>query len=67
MASVTDKMVAAAVERFFQRPEVAGNMEVLSRRLPAAAQIFVAGGAIRNLIIEIFHGSAPRQRILTFL
>jgi hypothetical protein len=59
MARVTNKMVAAAVDRFFERPEVASNMEILSRRLPAAAQILVAGGAIRNLIIAMMHGSAP--------
>lgn len=59
MARVTNKMVAAAVDRFFERPEVASNMEFLSRRLPAAAQILIAGGAIRNLIIAMMHGSAP--------
>jgi hypothetical protein len=59
MARVTDKVVAAAVERFFRRPAVADNLEFLSRRLPAAAQLFIAGGAIRNLVIETLHGSAP--------
>lgn len=59
MARVTDDRVASAVGRFFEQPGVASAMEFLSRRLPAEAQILIAGGAIRNIIIEIVHGSAP--------
>ena len=59
MTRVTDEGVATAVERFFKRPVIADSMELLSRRLPAESQILIAGGAIRNIVIEMVHGSAP--------
>jgi hypothetical protein len=62
MAAVTDKAIVPAVERFFQRPEIHGNLEYLSRRLPGSAEIVVAGGAIRNVIIDALHGDAPPTR-----
>ena len=62
MAAVTDKTIVQAVELFFQRPEVHGNLECLSNILPGSADIFVAGGAIRNLIIDVLHGHAPPTR-----
>ena len=62
MAAVNDKTIVPAVERFFQRPEIRGNLEFLSSRLPASAEIFVAGGSIRNLIIDVLHGHAPPTR-----
>ena len=49
MAAVTDKAIVLAVERFFQRPEIRGNLAFLNNRLPGSADIVVAGGAIRNL------------------
>lgn len=62
MAAVTEKAIVPVVERFFQRPEIRGNLEFLSSRLPASARIFIAGGSIRNLIIEVVHGQAPPTR-----
>ena len=62
MAAVTDKAIVLAVERFFQRPEIHGSLEYLSDRLPASADIVVAGGAIRNVIIDVVHGNAPPTR-----
>lgn len=62
MAAVTDKVILSAVEGFFQRPEIRGSLEFLSSRLPASAEIFVAGGSIRNLIIDLLHGHAPPTR-----
>ncbi|WP_319405457.1 hypothetical protein [uncultured Desulfosarcina sp.] len=62
MAAVTDKAIVPVVERFFQRPEIRGNLEFLSSRLPPSAEIFVAGGSIRNLIINLLHGHAPPTR-----
>ncbi len=59
MAQVSDPAVIAAVRRFFQRPEVHGSMERLARRLPDSAEIGVAGGALRNLVIDLLHGGAP--------
>ena len=62
MGAVTDKAIVQAVERFFQRPEIHGNLEYLSHCLPGSAELFVAGGAIRNLIIDALHGHAPPTR-----
>ncbi len=62
MAAVTDKAIVLAVERFFQRPEIHDNLEYLSRCLPDSAEIVVAGGAIRNVIIDVLHGHAPPTR-----
>ncbi|MBC2709560.1 MAG: hypothetical protein HGJ94_00665 [Desulfosarcina sp.] len=59
MAAVTDEAIVLAVERFFQHPEIHGNIAFLSNRLPGSAEIFVAGGAIRNIIIDALHGNAP--------
>jgi hypothetical protein len=61
-ATVTDKTVVRAVERLFQRPDIQNNLNLLSRRLPPSADILVAGGAIRNLIIDARHGGAPPTR-----
>jgi hypothetical protein len=62
VATVSHKTVVRAVECFFQRPDIHGNLELLRRRLPPSADIFVAGGAIRNLIIDLSHGGAPPTR-----
>ena len=62
MVRVMDETVNFAAARFFEQPAVAGAMEFLNRRLPSAARIFVAGGAIRNLVIGLMHGNAPPTR-----
>jgi hypothetical protein len=62
MATVTDRAIVLAVERFFQRSEIHGSLEYLSDRLPGSAEIVVAGGSIRNAIIELLHGHAPLTR-----
>jgi len=62
MAAVTDKAIVLAVEQFFQRPEIHGNLDYLSHCLPGSADIVVAGGAIRNVIIDVLHGHAPPTR-----
>lgn len=62
MAAVTDKAIVLAVERFLQRPEIHGNLAFLNHRLPGSADIVVAGGAIRNVIIDVVHGDAPPTR-----
>ena len=59
MTRITDPRITSAVERFFGKPAVHDSLELLGRRLSAEARLFVAGGAIRNLIIEALHGSAP--------
>lgn len=57
--AVTDEAIVLAVERFFQYPEIHGNLEFLSNRLPGSAEIFVVGGAIRNIIIDVWYGNDP--------
>jgi len=51
-----------AVARFLARSDIRGNLELLRRRLPDAAQLYVAGGAPRNVIIAALHGIAPPTR-----
>jgi hypothetical protein len=62
MQRVTDPLITSTVERFFGQPDVQGRLELLGRRLPDEARLFVAGGAIRNLIIDLLHGGAPPTR-----
>jgi len=54
----TGKIVVAA-NNFFKGDQVAVCLELLRSRLPAQAGIYVAGGAIRNLIIGCLHGYSP--------
>jgi hypothetical protein len=54
---VTDAVLVCAVGGFSQRPDIRGHLEWLRRHLPGAAEIFVACGALRNIVIEVFHGS----------
>jgi len=50
------------VKTFFNRIDIAGPLEFLRKCLPAGAKLFVAGGAIRNLLIRATHGSSPATR-----
>ena len=59
---LTDAAVVRSVERFFHRPELRSSLNLLHRRLPETAQMFITGGALRNLIIERFHGHRPEIR-----
>jgi len=54
--------VESAVDSFFSRPEIASRLEYLRACFPQEARFLVTGGAIRNLIIELIHGSAPATR-----
>lgn len=56
---INHKSVATVVKTFLQRIDIRSNLEVLRQYLPPTAEIFVAGGAIRNLVIEMIHGGAP--------
>lgn len=51
--------IAATVKAFFKGDQVAACIELLRSRLPARAEIYVAGGAVRNLIIGCLHGYRP--------
>ena len=59
ITAVTNQAIVLAVERFFQHPEIHRNLEFLSSRLPGSSEIFVVGGAIRNIIIDALLGNAP--------
>ena len=59
MTTVTDESIISAVDRYFENPDIARNLTALCRRLPVEARVVVAGGAIRNIIIDLVHGSAP--------
>jgi len=58
-ARIKTGKIAVAVNDFFKGDQVAVCLELLRSRLPAHAGIYVAGGAIRNLIIDCLHGHAP--------
>lgn len=62
IARLTDARFVQAVARFFQDPEIRDNLAFLAHRLPDSAEIFVAGGALRNIIIEVLHGKSPPTR-----
>jgi len=57
--AINHKSVAAVVSTYLQRIDIRANLELLRRRLPPTAEMFFAGGAIRNLVIEMIHGGAP--------
>jgi hypothetical protein len=59
METLSQRHLAKTVVDFFQGPEIRANLTLLRSRLPDGADLFVAGGAIRNLIIHEIHGSAP--------
>jgi hypothetical protein len=59
MEPLTDKVLVKTVRAFFERSEVRRPLARLVRRLPSHADVFIAGGAIRNLFIAAIHGSAP--------
>ena len=62
MTRVIDDRVVTAVEQYFSQPDIAVHLDHLCRRLPNEAQILIAGGAIRNLIIKMMHGSTPATK-----
>jgi hypothetical protein len=48
------------IKAFVSRPGIHRNLDTLRHCLPKSASILVVGGAIRNLLIEHIHGSAPQ-------
>ena len=59
---LTNKTFVRPVVNFFQRSDIQANLDLLRGRLPSSAQLFIAGGAIRNLVIDILHGNPPPIR-----
>ena len=56
------KNIDSAVQAFLEGADVKPNFDRLRECLPPKADIFMAGGAIRNIIINIIHGNAPPTR-----
>ncbi len=53
------KNIVSAIQAFLEEADAKPNFDRLRECLPPKADIFIAGGAIRNIIINIIHGSAP--------
>jgi hypothetical protein len=61
----TDPVIRAfepRIKAYFDREDIAGPLQYLQHCLPAGARLFVAGGAIRNVLIQAVHGTAPVTR-----
>ncbi len=49
----------SAVRTYFSRADIAGPLDHLQHCLPVGARLVAAGGAIRNVLIQAVHGTAP--------
>lgn len=58
-ATVSDPGIVKAVVRFTAQPTVSRDLDLLQKKLPPNAAIFIAGGALRNIVMTALHGSAP--------
>ena len=47
------------IESFTRRKDISEPLKYLCDKLPAQADFYIAGGALRNVIIEIVHGYRP--------
>jgi len=54
--------IESAIQAFLGDADTKPNLDRLREYLPPKAGIFIAGGAIRNIIINIIHGNAPLTR-----
>lgn len=59
---VDHKNIDSAIQAFLKDADTKSNFGRLRECLPPEADIFMAGGSIRNIIINIIHGSAPITR-----
>ena len=59
---IKDETLVQAVGRFLERPEVAAGLAWLHKHLPGMAEVYVAGGALRNIVIATLHGRGPPTR-----
>ncbi len=51
--------ITRSVRAFFNQPAIKVPMDYLCDILPGRAELYVAGGAIRNIIITLLHGASP--------
>ncbi len=54
------KSITCRIDRLLNSRNVRGPLHYLRTSLPGAAEIYIVGGAIRNVIIEAAHGTGPR-------
>jgi hypothetical protein len=52
--------VESAIKQFINRLDTSAVMNCLRDKLPEEAVLYIVGGAIRNLIIELVFGNAPQ-------
>ena len=60
MNTANKKVVEDKILKFISQRPIREAIGYLTRVLPAGTDIYLVGGAIRNLIIELFHGSRPQ-------
>ena len=56
------QVIEKKIIQFFRDPSVVATIRDLTARLPHGADVFVAGGSIRNIIIETLHGNPPETK-----
>jgi hypothetical protein len=51
--------VVDTIESFVRQEEIAAPLRYLCDKLPPQADLYIVGGALRNIVIEIVHGYRP--------
>ena len=59
MLMISLKTAEIAVRQYIDSPPIAGALGLLRGRLPHTAEMFIVGGAIRNLVMTQMFGKAP--------
>ena len=62
--TVDTPQVISAIAAFLDEGQVAPHLDRLRRALPNDAKIYIAGGALRNIIMTLVRGQAPPTRDL---
>ncbi len=52
----------SAIANFIDSDDITPHLDRLRRALPKDAKIYIAGGALRNVIMTLVHGQAPPTR-----
>ena len=55
MGVKSKKVIEGKIEEFLSQPSIRGALAHLIDVFPDGTVIYMAGGAIRNLIIDVFH------------
>ena len=59
MNTANKKAIKGKILEFISQKPIRNALEYLTEVLPDDTDIYLVGGAVRNLIIELFHGSRP--------